>query len=412
MPSLSTRPRPGTPGKVRAATGARRSLVPATLLVAAVLQGACGFATGSAPSRTPPSTPPAPGQAPTATAPANPPPPSIPPAPERTYPPAPVISVPSGFAASLYATGLNQPAAMAFGPDGRLYVAGAGGSVSAIDATGRVDVVASGLPIALGLVWVDRRLYVAEQGRIDRFDLNGTALTGRAAVVSGLPYGRHQQDNILAGPDGRLYFGSGSTCDVCTERDPRSAAVLSMLPDGSDLKVFARGTRNPFGLTFQPGTGRLYVAVNGQDNLGSAADPEPADAVVIASAGLDFGFPRCWPDFRTRSLSGDCAGVASPAAYLTPHSSADGIAFYTGSTFPREYAGNLFVAEWGSFYGSPVGRRVVRVPIGADGNASAEEILFASGFTHPLGVLVAPDGALLVCDQGNGSIYRIQTAIQ
>ena len=316
--------------------------------------------------------------------------------------------MPAGFAATLYATGLNAPAAIAFGPDGRLYAAGSTGTVSAAGPDGRVSVLVSGLPIALGLLWVGRDLYVSEQGRIDRFTLDGEALTGRTAVASNLPFGRHQQDAIVLGADNRLYFGSGSTCDACIEADPRSAAVLTMNLDGSDLRVFSRGTRNPFGLAVQPGTGKIYVSVNGQDNLGSAADPEPADSIVVAGEGLDFGFPRCWPNFATRALSGNCSGVATPAAYLTPHSSADGIAFYTGSTFGSGYSGNIFVAEWGSFYGRPVGTTVVRVVLGPDGREAGPEIPFASGFTHPLGLAVAADGALLVADNGSGSIYRIQ----
>ena len=102
--------------------------------------------------------------------------------------------------------------------------------------------------------------------------LRGGRIVGRRAILSGLPYGRHQQNNVVLGRDGRLYLGSGSTCDVCVERDPRSASVLSVRPDGRGLRAVARGLRNPFGLAIQPSTGRLYASVNGQDNL-----PDPSD---------------------------------------------------------------------------------------------------------------------------------------
>ena len=69
---------------------------------------------------------------------------------------------------------------------------------------------------------------------------------------------------------------SGSTCDACRERNGRSATILSLRPDGSDLRVYARGLRNPYGLAFQPGTGRLFASVNGRDELGTPRDPEPA----------------------------------------------------------------------------------------------------------------------------------------
>ena len=137
-----------------------------------------------------------------------------------------------------------------------------------------------GLRTPLGLVWRGSTLFVSEQGRLERFALSGGRLGGRRVVVKGIPFGEHQQDNVVFGADGRLYWGSGSTCDACRERSPRSAAILSLRPDGSDLRVVARGLRNPYGLAVQPKTGKLFASVNGQDKLGSGTDPEPAEMVV------------------------------------------------------------------------------------------------------------------------------------
>ena len=127
--------------------------------------------------------------------------------------------------------------------------------------------------------------------------------------MRGLPFGLHQQDTVVLGADGRLYLGSGSTCDACQERNRRSATVLSLRPDGSDLRVVARGLRNPFGLAFQPGTGRLYASVNGQDELGTKTRPEPAEMVVVVRKGAFYGWPRCWPSYWKRRLEGRCQGV-------------------------------------------------------------------------------------------------------
>src|SRR5207237_9959642 len=140
-------------------------------------------------------------------------------------------------------------------------------------------------------------------------------------VVSGRPSALYQQDNVVVGRDGRLSLGSGSTCDACRERDPRSAAILSLRPDGGDLRVVASGLRNPYGLAIQPSTGRLFASVNGQDKLG---DGEPAEEVVEVRRGRFFGWPVCWPSFRTLRLVGSCGGTSPPVAYLEPHSSADG----------------------------------------------------------------------------------------
>ncbi|MDX6412915.1 MAG: hypothetical protein QOH23_325 [Gaiellaceae bacterium] len=309
------------------------------------------------------------------------------------------ISVPSGFRVETFARGLTQPTAMAYGPDNRIYVTQTGGSLAAIRrGTRKPAVLVRGLRTPLGLAWRGRDLFVSEQGRLDRFTLKKGRLAGRRVIVNGLPFGRHQQDNVVLGRDGRLYWGSGSTCDACRERDARSAAVLSLRPDGSDLRVVAHGLRNPYGLAFQPGTGRLYASVNGQDDLDRKGNPEPAEMAIVVKRGAFYGWPRCWPDARTLRLSGSCAGVTKPAAYLEPHSSADGIAFYRG---------DLFVAEWGQYLSHRFGRRVVRVELRPNGTAR-RVTSFASGFAHPLALLVDRRGGLLVADWGRGVVYRIQ----
>jgi glucose/arabinose dehydrogenase len=318
------------------------------------------------------------------------------------------IRVPAGFRVDTFATGLSRPTAMAYGPDGRIYVTQTGGTLVAIRrGTTHPQVLARKLRTPLGLVWRGRTLFVSEQGRLERFTLRDGRLVGRHVVVKGLPFGRHQQDNVVLGRDGRLYWGSGSTCDVCRERNPRSATILSLRPDGTDLRIYARGLRNPYGLAFQPGTGRLYASVNGQDELGTGRDPEPAEMVVVVHRGAFYGWPRCWPNARTLSLSGSCRGVTKPAAYLEPHSSADGIGFYTGRAFPRAYRGNLFVAEWGEYLTAHFGRRVVRVELRPNGTARRVSV-FASGFSHPLALLVDRLGGLLVADWGRGTVYRLQ----
>jgi glucose/arabinose dehydrogenase len=316
--------------------------------------------------------------------------------------------LPAGFRIETYASGLESPTAMAFGPDGRLYVTQEGGTlVVARRGSRRPVVVARSLRSPLGLAWHGRMLFVSQQGRLERFVLRGRRLGARRTLVRGLPFGRHQQDNVVVGADGRLYLGSGSTCDVCRERDRRSAAILSLRRDGRGLRVVARGLRNPFGLAVQPRTGRLYASVNERDELGTAARPEPAESVVIVRSGAHYGWPRCWPSYWRKRLVGRCRGVTRPIAYLEPHSSADGIAFYTGRTFPEEYRGDLFVALWGQYNSERHGRRVVRLDLLPDGR-SRRVREFADGFDHPLALAVDPLGGLLVADWGRGVIYRIQ----
>ena len=293
------------------------------------------------------------------------------------------LHVPPGYVATTYASGLEHPTAMSFGPGERLYVSEDGGAVVSVRrGDTRPRAFRRGLTVPLGLLWRGRTLYVSESGKVEAFGLRG----GRRVVVSRLPYRRHQQDSLVAGPDGRLYLGSGSTCDACVERDPRSAAILSFRPDGSDLRIGATGLRNPYGLVFAHGA--LYATSNGRDDLGT---DEPAELVVHVRQGADFGWPACWPSYALRTLVGACKGVSAPVAWLEPHSSADGIV---------SWRGDLFVAEWGEYLSKRHGRRVVRIRRG-------RVTTFATGFAHPLALTVAPSGDLLVADWERGVIYAI-----
>lgn len=305
--------------------------------------------------------------------------------------PAPAIDVSRGWKAEIYATGLKHPTALAFGPDGLLYATQDTGEVVAFGpASSRPRVVARGLHTPLGLAWSGRTAFVSAQGRLWRLRLSGKTLVGRRAIVSGLPYGRHQQDNVVVARDGRLYFGSGSTCDACTETDPRSATVLSVRPDGRGLRIEARGLRNPYGLAVEPRSGRIFVSVNNRDDLGTS---EPAEAIVVLRRGADYGWPGCWPSWAERRLRGSCTGVTAPLAYLEPHSSANGMAFLGGA---------LYVAEWGQYLSERWGRKLVRVD-----PRTGRSRLFADGFEHPLAVLAERDRALLVSDWGRGVVYRL-----
>jgi glucose/arabinose dehydrogenase len=305
--------------------------------------------------------------------------------------PAGGLRVASAFRVSVVARGLTHPTVLARGPGGQLFATEDVGRLVVIRG-GRPRLVASGLRVPLGLAFSGSTAFVSETGRLERLRLANSRVVSRRVLVAGLPYGLHQQDNVVI-RGGRLYFGTGSTCDACVERDPRSASILSVREDGSDLRIVARGLRNPYGLALQPRTDRLFVSVNGRDKLGTH---EPAEMVVRIRAGARYGWPACWPSWRRRRLVGSCAGVAKPVAYLEPHSSADGLTFWHGA---------LYVAEWGQYLSSQAGRRVVRIELGRNG-AARKITTFADGFDHPLALLPTERG-LLVADWGRGVVYRI-----
>jgi glucose/arabinose dehydrogenase len=303
--------------------------------------------------------------------------------------PAPALKVCCGYTAELYATGLKRPTALALGPDGLVYATQETGEIVAVGrGSSKPRLVARGFATPLGLTWVRSTLYVSAQGSVSRLVVRDKRVLSRTKIVTRLPFGRHQQDTIALGPDGRLYLGSGTTCDVCREQSPRSGAILSFRPDGSDVRVVATGFRNPYGLVFDGK--RLFVSNNGQDNLGA---DEPAETVVVLKPGADYGWPDCWASWRKRRLEGRCQGVTLPFAYLEPHSSANSLALWAGS---------LIVVEWGQYLSKRWGRKLVRIDL-----TSGRSTTLADGFEHPLGLAAVP-GGLLVGDWSRGVIYLIR----
>src|ERR687897_1538485 len=298
------------------------------------------------------------------------------------------VKVPGGFRVETYVRGFKKRTGGGGGRGGPLPLRrGGGGVASTAPQPRRARVVFRGFETPLGLAWLRGNLFVSAKGTLWRVSSGQ-----RKAILRNLPFGRHQQDNVIV-RRGRLYLGSGSTCDVCVEKSRLSAAILSVNPNGSGLRILARGLRNPYGLAVDPATGHLYASVNERDELG---DREPAETIVEVRDGRDFGWPRCWPSHSTKRLRGSCRGVTPPVAYLEPHSAPGGMAFWNGA---------LYVAEWGEYLKRDHGRKLTRVLLRPRRPPSVST--FATGFSHPLAVAVDARGGLLVADHGRGVIYRI-----
>jgi len=104
------------------------------------------------------------------------------------------------------------------------------------------------LTAPLGLVWVRRTLFVSSLGRVTAFGhLHGTRFGSRRTMLRG-PVGGGENNNLVLAPSGRLLMGVSASCDHCTPSSKWSAAIVSFRTDGTDLRVFARGIRAPYGL--------------------------------------------------------------------------------------------------------------------------------------------------------------------
>ena len=343
----------------------------------------------------------------------------------------PPLRLPPGFKAQIYAE-VPGARSLALGDDGTVYVGGReSGRVYALRDDGhghaaRVYVLASGLDQPNGVAFHDGALYVAEIGRILRYPDIGRHLDRPPApqvVRADLPTETHHGWRTIGfGPDGRLYLAIGAPCNVCVpEAFSRGGARLEygsitrMNPDGSGWELVARGVRNSVGFDWQPGTGAFWFSSNGRDMLG---DDLPADTLNrLPALGANFGFPYCHqgdlPD-PEYGAGHSCTDYAPPAFKLEAHVASLGLRFYTGTQFPPQYRGRIFLAEHGSWNrSSRIGYRVVSVRVEGDKAVSAAP--FAEGWLQPgdkvlgrpVDVLVMPDGALLVSDDFAGRVYRI-----
>jgi glucose/arabinose dehydrogenase len=314
---------------------------------------------------------------------------------------------------------------MAIGPDGVLHVAERGiGNIIRLpdrDNDGVADgseVIAMDLRSPSSIAFnKDGLLYVGETSRIlELMDPDGDGFYQEISVViEGLPSGGHSTRTVLFSPDGDyLYVSVGSSCNVCIETDTRRATIVRYRPDGSEETIFATGLRNAVGITFRPGTDELWATNNGRDWLG---DDQPPETIYLVEQGDDAGWPRCHsgriedPDF---GQPGSCAGVIDPMVEMQAHSAPLGLTFYTGSQFPEEYQGDLFVAFHGSWNRStPTGYKVVRVPMKVGQPSLLQD--FATGWLRadgsqwgrPVDVITGSDGALYISDDGDGIIYRV-----
>jgi glucose/arabinose dehydrogenase len=343
------------------------------------------------------------------------------------------VNLPPGFGIRVYATGLGGVRWLGLSPDGVVYatVRGEGRVVTLPDADGdgvadEAKTFADGLAGVHGIAFKDGGVYVATETEIIRLedtDKDGAA-DKRDVLASDLPSGGGHSTRTLAfGPDGKLYVSAGSSCNVCEESDEKRAAINLCSAEGKFERVFAEGLRNAVGIEFHPETNELWSTNNGRDRIG---DDIPNEAIYKVTDGGNYGWPYCYPDNGkmipdpdVTPEQGFCERVIPPAVSMQAHSAPLGLEFYTGSAFPEQLRGDLFVAFHGSWNRSePTGYKVVRVRFnGGQPDAGAGDLLvedFATGWLvsgdswgRPVDLLTLPDGTMLLTDDAADAIYQI-----
>ena len=374
------------------------------------------------------------------------------------------LALPRGFCAVVVDSDAGSVRQLAVAPDGDLYAAisgrGFGGGVRGYrdrDGDGKPDEEKSFGPRGGNDVEIhDGYLYLALDDRIVRWHLTSGALAPEGeeeTIVSGLPDdGNHKAKSVVFGGGDTMFVSVGSATNSCQRADRQakspgidpcpeterragiwqfSASKAGQAAAGG--KRYATGMRNPIATAIQPGTGALWAAVLGRDQLGDnwGFSPErnaenPAEELVMVNGGDDFGWPYCYysventakvlaPEYGGDGKEiGRCSKAKAPVIAFPAHWAPLALAFYPGDGFGEKYKNGLFVAFHGSWNRKPLpqaGYRVVFAPF-AGGKLTGQYETFATSQKGPTdlrasGLAVGKDGSLYISADQNGKIWKV-----
>jgi glucose/arabinose dehydrogenase len=335
------------------------------------------------------------------------------------------INVPEGFEISYFATDVKEARSLAVAENGWVFVSTRRhGSVYALkdnDGDGKADVkitLVEDWNQPNGIVIHGNDLYVAEIHRIHKFsgivEHPDKSISSRV-IYDDLPEHKHHGWRYInIGPDEKLYTAIGAPCNICLREEPHFASISRMNLDGSEFEVVQHGIRNSVGFDWHPETNHLWFTDNNRDWLG---DDLPACELNVAiKDGEHFGYPFCHqgdlPDPKFGKMR-SCDEFKKPAQNLVAHSAPLGLCFLGGVNVPPSFKKRLLIAEHGSWNRTtPVGYRIAMVDIQKD-KASNYQV-FADGWLHgsdkygrPVDICAYTDGGLLVSDDFNNAIYKI-----
>jgi hypothetical protein len=310
-----------------------------------------------------------------------------------------------------------SPTCVKAGADGTVYVAGYLGGYLQNGAVLRIDVdenestlkakmVAKGLTRPHGLaVWKDW-VYVSRSGQLSRA-VRGKMMQSRTGAVTRMkdldgdgvfdfyedvvvdlpgaqaPDGLHQNNAIAFGDDDNLYITVGTSTDHGPPVERFEGMILSCSAQGQDLKEYARGFRNPYGMCFGP-SGELYVTDN---------DPnfaELGDKLIRVQRGKHHGHPLDALD------NTQVEGIEKP---IKRFSSAQGIGYIPKGT-GHPWEGQLLLAAYGD-------DAISALKITRDGNEWACAQEFLAKINDVVDVCYSSDGSVYACSYVERALYRI-----
>ncbi len=350
------------------------------------------------------------------------------------------LTVPEGFKVEEYLTGdFMRPRFMLLGPNDELVFSDSGarnepnGAVY-VSQEGNTKKLIENLDRPYGLAFHEEWLYVAEPTSVKRYVYDAEAMTAGDGeeIISFEDMGRgHWTRSLLFDKDHtKLYVSVGSGSNIDLGEDPMRAALHRYNPDGTGHEVVATGLRNIIGLEWHPGSAEIWAAVQERDGLG---DDLANDFLVNVKEGEFYGWPYAYngphadprhaeeenyAEIYDAELHAEMVGkTLYPDVLLGAHVAVLDIKFYTGTQFPEEYRGGLFLAFHGSWNRAErTGYSVAFIPF-KDGQPQSGPQDFLTGWMmgsdmrevwgRPVGLLLLKDGSMLVSEDGGRKIWRV-----
>ncbi|HYE49920.1 MAG TPA: PQQ-dependent sugar dehydrogenase [Azospirillaceae bacterium] len=333
--------------------------------------------------------------------------------------------------------GLDHPWGMAFLPDGGILVTERTGKLRLVRDGKLAAEPVAGLPaieehgqgglldVALHPGFAQNRLVYltysekAADGKgrhttLARFRYEGGRAEGFQVLYRGVTVDSkfHFGSRIAFGPDGKVYISHGDRGDKERAQDlgdPAGSIIRlnedgTVPPDnpfasraGARPEIFTWGHRNPQGMAFQPGTGKLWAAEHG---------PQGGDEVNLVVAGTNYGWPviTYGANYGTGTKIGEGTakdGMAQPVAYFVPSLALAGIDFYDGANLPL-WRGDMVVAL--------LSGGIARLDMDGERIVAAERLL-ESELPRTRDVQTGPDGklyALVDAAEPEGQLVRLE----
>jgi glucose/arabinose dehydrogenase len=312
-------------------------------------------------------------------------------------PPPP--TAPGGQTVTQVAVGLQTPTSFATGA-GKVFE-GDGGSESSKVPNGGVYLLSNGKGVKLagspnfvsGLAWHQGALYVAggtitKKGpvwQVQRWSgFNGATFAKRTAIWTA-PKGFAGSNGIAFAPNGRLFLGVDvgltNDNDHGPAKTPYVYDILSMKANGSGVKIFATGIRQPWQMAFEKGSNDPFVSALGQDK----GAKNPPDFVLRVHQGDNYGFPKCnW------TKGSPCKGYTTPFQTFGPHTDIMGMAIIGKRLYMTSFTGTTGKA--GEVFSMPLtGGKLTPV---------------VTGFVAPT-VGLGTDGTSLYIGELTGQVFKV-----